>query len=81
MSGSIKVLEVTGVPVCGVHVRVMDFGSLRRVAEKRIKAALGKSDAGKMCFCRVFLKTFLMETVCTERHRDIKIKAAYFTYK
>lgn len=42
--------------VCGVHVRVMDFEFLLRVAEKRIKAALGKSDAGKMCFCCVFLK-------------------------
>lgn len=79
MPGSIKVLEVTGVCVCGVHVRVMDFEFLLRVAEKRIKAALGKSDAGKMCFCFVFFKNFIMETVCTERHEDIKIKAASFT--
>lgn len=67
--------------VCGVHVRVMDFEFLLRVAEKRIKAALGKSDAGKMCFCCVFFffLNFMMDTVCTERHRDIKIKAASFT--
>lgn len=36
---------------------VMDFEFALKVAEKRIKAALGKSDAGKMwfCFCFVFL--------------------------
>lgn len=40
--------------VCGVHVRGMDFKFLLRVAEKRIKAALGKSDAGKMFLLCLF---------------------------
>lgn len=44
--------------VCGVHVTVMDFEFLLRVAEKRIKAALGKSDAGKMCLCCVFFNLY-----------------------
>lgn len=34
---------------------VMDFEFALKVAEKRIKTALGKSDAGKMWFCFGFL--------------------------
>lgn len=44
-------------------VLVMDFEFILRVAEKRIKSALGKSDAGKMCF---FFFYFRMESTCPD---------------
>lgn len=58
-------------------VLVMDFEFALRVAEQRIKAALGKSDAGKMWFCFfvVFFLNFIMDIVYTERQKDIRILA------
>lgn len=65
-------------------VLVMDFEFALRVAEQRIKAALGKSDAGKMWFCfLLFLGFFyfIMDIVYTERQKDIRILAhTSFTY-
>lgn len=43
-------------------VLVMDFEFILRVAEKRIKSALGKSDAGKTRF-----SYFIMESICLDR--------------
>lgn len=40
-------VSVTGVCVC---VLAMDFDYILRVAERRIKAAWGKSEAGKILF-------------------------------
>lgn len=56
-------LEAAGVCVSAACtcVLVMDFEFILRVAERRIKSALGKSDAGKMCF---FCSR--MESVCLE---------------
>lgn len=43
-------LVVTGVCLC---VLAMDFEFILRVAERRIKAALGKADAGKVLFTQM----------------------------
>lgn len=55
-------LEVTGVRLQHARVLVMDFEFILRVAEKRIKSTLGKSDAGKTSFF-----CFIMESNCPDR--------------
>lgn len=46
----------------------MDFEFILRVAEKRIKSALGKSDAGKTSF-----SSFYIESICP----DTEISGCY----